>query len=116
MAISDCDKCKAMMGKEQRQSIGCGYEPPIERAQTWSPPMGAKAYNGPAPTVCPGYTTSLPEVIETAVARVHWSNGNFDARDEQIEDLLNCIIVLDGAYKSVERWLMTPSSEGGGGK
>lgn len=117
LAISDCDKCKAMMTKEQRQSLGCGYEPKHERLPVvvWSPPSGRNAYSGPAPTICPGYTTSLPEVIEAAITRAHWLKGNVDATDDQREDLLNAILVLDAAYNGVQHWMMTPSKDGGGG-
>lgn len=106
-------------GKLQRQSLGCGFEaapPPTVPIMMWQPP--AKAYSGPPPTMCAGYSTNLPEVIEALVARVHWSKGNVAAAcdgEQPGEDLLNSILILEGASNDVQQWLMTPAKDGGGG-
>lgn len=53
----------------QRQFMGCGYEPPLDGAQVWSPnpgdPQGSVQFD-----VCPGYTTQLPDVID--IADAYW--------------------------------------------
>ncbi len=102
----------------QRQSLGCGYEPRTDRVSLlmWQPPQGAKGYSGPPLEWCAGYTTSLPEVMETAIARVHWSKGNAAALGELTEETLNSIVILEGSYNELQRWMLTPLSEGGGGR
>lgn len=120
LAITDCSKCKQMNTREQRQYLGCGYEPPIDRARLtlWRPPEGKHAYRGPEPTVCAGYSTSLPEVQETSILRLHWEKGSLrDACDGEkpTEETLALIVILQGAYNALQHWLMTPSKDGGGG-
>jgi hypothetical protein len=102
----------------QRQALGCGYEPRSDRALTiWQPPSGKRGYKGAALTTCAGYTANLPEVIEASVARAHWKNGAVVAAcdgEAPSEDLLNSILILDGACNEVEVWAMTPAADGGG--
>lgn len=115
-----------MNGREQRQYMACGYEPALDptrvRLTIWNPPAatatGNVGYRGPNPTVCPGYTTRLPEVQETALLRLHWENGVLrDAcgGETPTEETLSLIVVLQGAYNALQRWVMTPASDGGGG-
>ena len=104
----------------ERQSLGCGYEPPNDRVhlQLWEPPDGRVGYRGGEPTVCPRYTTQLPEVREALIARAHWSTGNLAvacAPDLPSEDLLHAIVILEGGFSEVQRWAMTPAKDGGGG-
>jgi hypothetical protein len=104
----------------QRQSLGCGYEPPTDRVHLtiWQPPSGARGYQGKPLTVCAGYTANLPEVVEVAITRAHWKNGEIvSACDGEmpIEDLRNAVLVMDSEYSAVEGWMMTPSKDGGGG-
>lgn len=59
-----------------RQLAGCGYLPPPDKdllpvVRAWN----GLGYSGPDPTVCPGYSTNLPEVQEIARAHTHWSKG-----------------------------------------
>jgi len=93
----------------QRQALGCGYEPPavLVPINTWR----HRGYRGPESSVCPGYSTSLPEVLESALARVHWSKGHSVGDSE---DLLNAIVIMDGAFSELQTWLMTPTKDGGG--
>lgn len=60
-----------------RQSLGCAYAPTTDLVpiQPWRP---AEGYRGPEPTVCPNYTTNLPEVIEAARAWFHWEKGQLE--------------------------------------
>jgi hypothetical protein len=103
----------------QRQSLGCGYLPPADRVHLtlWQPPSNERGYKGPPLTVCAGYTASLPEVIETSIARAHWKVGAIVAAcdgEMPSEDLMNSILVLDSESGAVEGWLMTPVADGGG--
>jgi len=63
--FADCNHCKETMTVENRRTLGCGF---------LTGPVGAPAgkpegYDGPQLTVCIGYSTSLPEVIEASRAR-----------------------------------------------
>ena len=101
--------------REIREQMGCGYEPPIaDPLSVWRPPSG---YQGPDPTFCIGYTANLPEVNEATQAYAHWSNGaiaSFCGGDPATEDLLQGVLILDEARKSVDAWRLTPVEEGGG--
>lgn len=119
LSVADCDKCKAMNPKMQRQYMGCGYEPRLTgvRLTMWRPPSGEVGFRGEDATVCAGYTTSLPEVQETALARIHWEHGSIrDACDGQrpTEEMLGSILILEGQYNAVRRWITTPQKDGGG--
>ena len=121
LGIANCSKCKETMQPLQRQYLGCGYLPPLEdrtRLTMWKPPSGTKGYRGPEPTVCAGYTTTLPEVREVSLAHSHWSKGNLAAvlSETAHEHLAASIVILDGQCNAMQRWTMTPSSEGGGAK
>ena len=95
-----------------RKEMGCGYEPLVPlglRRRRWT----HRAYRGPAPTVCAGYTTRLPEVLEAATERLHWDKG---ALTEPLSEPMKLAIeVLEGAALDVEAWLRKPAKEGGGG-
>lgn len=100
-----------------RQAIGCGYEPHVIASTAWCPPLGDKGYQWAPPKVCAGYVCNLPEVIEVAIARVHWSKGHSRiAGEEMTEDVLNGALVLEGAYNDLQHWMLTPSKDGGGGR
>lgn len=111
VGISNCEECKASLAQLPRQAIGCGYEPKTKLIQInmWHPPP---AFSGPDPTVCAGYSTALPEVLETELARAHWSKGQ-NIGDS--EDLQHAVVILDGSFSELQSWLMTPAKEGGGG-
>lgn len=87
----------------------------------WQPPDGGvsgRGYRGAELKHCAGYTCNLPEVIEAAITRVHWKVGALVPAcggEQPQEDLMNAILILEGAFNEVEGWLMTPSKDGGGG-
>lgn len=116
--LSDCEQCMSTRASSTRQLLGCGYEPPPADAlapmvQPWS----GLGYEGPAPTVCPGYSTNLPEVAEVNRAHFHWSKGALGLLHPAPTDaLLRGVEVLDIANGNVRAWLMTPRSKGGGGE
>lgn len=53
--------------------MGCPYEPRHPHATPWAPRHLVMA--DARPSVCPGYTTTLPEVQEVVVATPHWEHG-----------------------------------------
>jgi hypothetical protein len=120
LGIVDCVKCMETNGKQARQSLGCGYEPRDESIAVvpWEPPRGEAGYQGDPPEWCAGYTTKLPEVGEVEVMRVHWSKGAMSVAlcgEAPNEDLLNAILICEGAHNEVQNWTMTPAKDGGGG-
>lgn len=118
LGISDCSTCKTMNPATQRQYLGCGYEPPLDRVRLtlWQPPSG-KIGSKTEATVCAGYTTNLPEVREVALMHRHWSTGNLEmglCGAKPTEELMALIVVLDSEVNGVDVWRMTPSKDGGG--
>lgn len=95
-----------------RQLMGCGYAPPPP-APIKAEPSVACGYNGPDLTVCPGYSTSLPEVIEVAKAHAHWSKGALRVDDVE-SPMANALLILEGANNILTRWLSTPKDKDGG--
>ena len=90
-----------------RLSWGCGYLPlPAENLLRFRQIPKPDGFKG-EPTICPGYTTSLPEVIEIARARFHWKNGGPAAigiTDWVNHPLAIGIEILEGAANESERW------------
>lgn len=96
----------------QRDRWGCGYRPrPADgrvRLTVWRHGGDREKKH---PTLCPGYTTTLPEVIEIARAR-HWKASletfvratSGDPRALVPEPLLLGIELLDEAYNNAEAW------------
>lgn len=121
LGISDCDTCMKSTPALNRQYLGCGYLPPLDgkvHLTVWQPPAGERGYKGPALTTCAGYTANLPDVVEVAKIRLHWKHGNVVAAcggEQPRDEVLDCILVLDGEYNAIEGWLMTPARDGGGG-
>ena len=100
---------------EQRQLQGCGYLPLHPLARPWS--GYHLGYRGDPATVCPGYTTSLPPVIEIAIARHWFSRGELSmfCDGERATDALKTgVNILDGAIAEMIEWRSTPKSKGGG--
>jgi hypothetical protein len=91
-----------------RQLLGCGFAPlPAGHLLKFVRAPRPAGYEGDDPTVCPGYTTSLPEVIEIARARFHWKNGGPAAigiTDWVNHPLAIGIEILEGAANESERW------------
>ena len=61
------------MNVETRMDLGCGWEPARAGAQPWSPASWAS--RGSDVSTCPGYTASLPEVVEVVGAYPHYEHG-----------------------------------------
>jgi hypothetical protein len=104
--------------EQTRQMLGCGFAPlPAENLLPHRRVPRPDGYNGIVRTVdgvetgepsqCPGYLTNLPEVIEVARARFHWSKGgllSIGVTDWQNDPLVTCIEILEGATNEADRW------------
>lgn len=123
-SLSDCTRCKKLNNSDTRQAMGCGYEPalPAEKLQPlWLPqgfrPPEPNEDGEPVqfPTVCPGYTVRLPEVIEIARARMHWLKGELSnfCDDKPVEMLMIGIEIMDASATDLHNAHMTPQSAGG---
>ncbi len=102
-----------------RQSMGCGFEPPAPASLPripWEPPRSQCGFQGEV-TVCPGYTTKLPEVMEIDRMRCHWKVGALrDACDgeQPHEHTLLALEILDSQYNANENYRTTDAKDGGG--
>jgi hypothetical protein len=118
--LPNCEDCMRTRTQESRQMIGCGYEPPPPENKRpylslWNG-GSLPNYPGPKSTVCPGYSTNLPETIEAARARLHWSKGELSAftRGEPSEALVIGIEILEGAVNELQSWGAKSRADGGG--
>lgn len=111
--------------KIERQHMECGYEPRLpddkrKHLMIWQPPSGGErvGYKGPKLTTCAGFTTKLPEVLETAYYRAHWKEGALEQAcdGKPTPHLMGSLLVLDSQFNALEAWLMTTAADGGGGK
>lgn len=123
---SSCKDCQKQLSAEQRVLLGCAWEPeptdPNFRAYI-SPWTGCGVESRPAtddapafPSVCPGYTTTLPEVIEAVRARVHWDKGELTqfVHGQASDSLLTGIEILHGSVGTVQNWIIdNPVKKGG---
>ena len=114
---SNCETCMTRQSPHARQLGGCGYEPLLETREPWSG-GSLPNYSGPQTTVCPGFSIALPEVIEVARARLHWSKGSLDqfCHGQAHDALIEGIEYLDGAVSEFQFWSSTPADKGGGGR
>lgn len=113
-ALGNCAKCMygfemTMAGGKRwepgfprhvRAAWGCGYLPESERGDDTLDPPG-----GPNATICAGYTTSLPEVGEAAVALGWRKDGalkDWLGDRELSEPLKQAIDILAVAVKETE--------------
>lgn len=104
--LTDCGKCKMQFDSTTRAAMGCGYEKPRDGARPWSP----KNFNGKwigTELACPGYTTNLPEVIETARGRIHWNKSSlrdFCGGEQPTDETLACIELLESSCNEMIAW------------
>lgn len=94
----NCEECRRNVTAAIRQDLGCVYEPRIERpGSVWAPQSWID--RGVATTVCPGYTTSLPAVVEVIDAHAQWKAGYLtEALDGEAPSsvALECLTALEG--------------------
>lgn len=104
--------------KIARQGWACGYEPPAPPTvvvMPWQPPQGRDGYQHGRVNVCVGYTTNLPEVDEAAKALALAKHGALEAfcGGTPTPEMLDAILVLEGAYSDVRVWCLKQSQKGG---
>ena len=105
--------------EQTRQLLGCGWLPlPAENLLRFRRVPSPGGYKGVTrtlesgavtdePETCPGYTTSLPEVIEIARARLHWKQGGpaaLGVAEWSEHPLTVGVEILEGASNAAERW------------
>lgn len=113
----DCTACQKNTTAQERSVMACGFEPPPPSAQPWAPP-GLSWPDKPdgaqgGPSVCAGYSTTLPEVREVTRAHVHWADGRGTLRDryggqDPTEVLLDGLELLQGSIWELDAWLTRP--------
>ena len=93
----DCDACQTNFTLTERRCFGCGWLPPGEHI------AGDRPY--PEASVCPGYTTRMPEVCEAARARSWAGRGGlvplYGSRPLP-QVALDAIDMLENAINEVE--------------
>ncbi len=99
----DCDRCPDTLA---RRALGCGWLPESERVASDRP--------FPEASVCPGYTTRLPEVMEAARAMSWTKRGGLVPLygNERLPPVaIDAIDVLEGACNEAERDAMRAQRE-----
>ncbi len=100
---------------QSRQLDGCGYLPPPEKnLLPFVRPWQGLGYSGPEPTVCPGYSTNLPETQEIARAHMHWGKGalsQFLQGRPPSESMLIGIEILESELHKFEDWILREASK-----
>ena len=99
---NDCARCRSTFSREQRQLVGCGWESVAPGAIAWMP----EGWTDDRPTTCVGYTTKLPEVIETTEARFYLKHGSLSllVKDEITDALRLSIKILENADAEATSW------------
>lgn len=96
------------LSEEQRQLGACGFLPaPAERLRPFVQAWQGLGYSGPKPTVCPGYTTNLPETIEAARAH-YWKRDlrSFTEGEQPTPALVMAVEIYEGATGECQSWCM----------
>lgn len=109
--LVDCDGCKQSYTAEERQRMGCGWEPRIPDAVTWWPRDGL---DDDPPDTCIGYLMRLPEVREAARAMIHWERGTLKDRfmgEEISTALLDALEALHGSGRELEAYISKPKDK-----
>lgn len=95
-----CEECKRTVSVERRQYNGCGWEPAIAGARPWAPASWLERRL--ETTVCPGYSTSLPTVLEMTWAYPQWKEGtltDFLGGQPPTPVALVCLTTLDAGIE-----------------
>lgn len=113
---STCAECLERVDEQSRQALGCPYAPEPDQTfrlhvETWTgcgvEPRPATDDAPAFPSVCPGFTTTLPETIEAARAHLHWTKGELTqfCRGYASEALLIGIEVLSTSSGETMSWI-----------
>ena len=92
------------ISSDHRALIGCGFLPAHKLSRPWRH-RGTFELDYPEPTVCPGYSTKLPEVVEVARTRLHWSKGNVSV-DSLEENVQRGVEILESAIGDMNEWAL----------
>ena len=100
---ANCEKCKIRCSRRVRASWGCGWLPESERYGV------LRHRDSPEATICVGYTTRMPRVLEAARALV-WRNDGVlrDMYDgEPLTDVLrNSLDIMAAEVRRVEKYAL----------
>jgi hypothetical protein len=112
----DCEECRATVDAVTRQQLGCAYEPALDRPDAvWSPP--AWRDRDLRASTCPGYTTSLPAVLEAFDAYPQWEQGTLTEYldgEPPTSVALSALMQLRAGIKEHEAQAFKPKAKGGG--
>lgn len=113
--ILACNTCKERMSVSDRQGMGCGFERAEKGAQPWTPAFWVKQAGRAQseeerarwkPSVCPGYTTTLPEVREVLALYPQWEARTLTdalSGESPTVPLLEGLSELRGGIRELER-------------
>jgi hypothetical protein len=103
-AFMDCRSCLRNVPKEARQLWNCGHLPRLPLNQYAGPALECRIEPD---AVCPGYSISLPQVIETSHAHAWWEKGqlrDFCEGEQPTELIRACVGILAGSLaESIDR-------------
>lgn len=104
--LFDCGNCKKRLNKMSRQAIGCAYEEVDPRfpVQPWDH-FGRSRYPGESKT-CPGFSCSLPEVIETTWASYFLDKGELTqfCEGQASPQMLDALIAYAASKAAADEW------------
>jgi len=118
----DCSMCRDRVSAPMRQAMGCAFLDPIrdDRGEL-SVPHAIWKHEGDksaGQTICPGYTTNLPDVIDIARAHQHWTKGELGTvlggADGLPPVLADGIGQIDESVQRLDGWRMSASNKKGG--
>ena len=104
-----CSDCGSWLNEEQQATMCCGWLPKHKRIGSPPAPWVRARGGGPEPTVCPGYTISLPQVQQTARA-LQWAERGLLSEYCGTEDLpqlvFDAVDILNAEISAVERFAL----------
>lgn len=110
--LLDCEMCQASATPAQRELMGCGWLPPVENPpDVWR----HRGDLGSKHTVCAGYATRLPEVLDVMRHRLHWEKGSLQLRLAGAEPAAPLLDGIEALHYAVERYAAWRSDPKRGG-
>ncbi len=103
----------------QRETLGCGWLADASEKACGSPfgpePLPGWDWRDPYPTICAGYTSSLPEVLEAARALSWRKDGQLaELYDDHktTQALRDAMDIVDVERSNVERFALKRDDDG----